>query len=135
MKQYSRSLSNIVICTEPPECVKEFDAGSGVWVDRWMDWMDGWKLPMPLQNSYVESGLALFDTRKNNLSITENQAKKENNINKTKSILDSLSSDISHILCIITGYIEDIYSFAVNTINIVIECNENISIFTSAKHE
>ena len=32
-------------------------------------------------------------------------------------------------------YIEDIYSFAVNTINIVIECNENISIFTSAKHE
>ena len=31
--------------------------------------------------------------------------------------------------------IEDIYSFAVNTINIVIECNENISIFTSAKHE
>ena len=32
-------------------------------------------------------------------------------------------------------YIEDIYSFAVNTINIVIECNENISIFMSAKHE
>ena len=32
-------------------------------------------------------------------------------------------------------YREDIYSFAVNTINIVIECNENISIFTSAKHE
>ena len=32
-------------------------------------------------------------------------------------------------------YIEDIYSFAVNTINIVIEYNENISIFTSAKHE
>ena len=32
-------------------------------------------------------------------------------------------------------YIEDIYSFAVNTINIVIECNEDISIFTSAKHE
>ena len=32
-------------------------------------------------------------------------------------------------------FIEDIYSFAVNTINIVIECNENISIFTSAKHE
>ena len=31
-------------------------------------------------------------------------------------------------------YIEDIYSFAVNTINIVIECDENISIFTSAKH-
>ena len=28
--------------------------------------------------------------------------------------------------------IEDIYSFAVNTINIVIECNENTSIFTSA---
>ena len=27
-------------------------------------------------------------------------------------------------------YVEDIYSFAVNTINIVIECNENISIFT-----
>ena len=33
------------------------------------------------------------------------------------------------------GEIEDIYSFAVNTINIVIECNENISIFTSVKHE
>ena len=33
------------------------------------------------------------------------------------------------------GDIEAIYSFAVNTINIVIECNENISIFTSAKHE
>ena len=32
-------------------------------------------------------------------------------------------------------YIEDIYSFAVNTINIVIECNENIRIFMSAKHE
>ena len=32
-------------------------------------------------------------------------------------------------------YIGDIYSFAVNAINIVIECNENISIFTSAKHE
>ena len=29
-------------------------------------------------------------------------------------------------------YIEDIYSFAVNTINIVIEWNENISIFMSA---
>ena len=29
--------------------------------------------------------------------------------------------------------IEDIYYFAVNTINIVIECNENISI-SSAKH-
>ena len=32
-------------------------------------------------------------------------------------------------------YIEDIYSFTVNTKNIFIECNENISIFTSAKHE
>ena len=32
-------------------------------------------------------------------------------------------------------YIEDIYSLAVNTINIVIKCNENISIFTNAKHE
>ena len=31
--------------------------------------------------------------------------------------------------------IEDIYSFTVNTINIVIEWNENISSFTSAKHE
>ena len=31
--------------------------------------------------------------------------------------------------------IEHMYSFAVKTINIVIECNENISIFTSAKHE
>ena len=30
-------------------------------------------------------------------------------------------------------YIEDIYSFAVNAINIF-ECNENIGIFTSAKH-
>ena len=30
----------------------------------------------------------------------------------------------------ILQYIEDIYSFAVNTINIFIECNENISIFT-----
>ena len=27
-------------------------------------------------------------------------------------------------------YIEDIYSFAVNTINIVIECNENIIVFS-----
>ena len=32
-------------------------------------------------------------------------------------------------------YREDIYSFAVNTINIFIKCNENISIFTSAKHK
>ena len=32
-------------------------------------------------------------------------------------------------------YIEDINSFAVNTKNIFIECNENISIFTSAKYE
>ena len=32
-------------------------------------------------------------------------------------------------------YIKDIYSFVVNTINIFIECNENISIFTSVKHE
>ena len=32
-------------------------------------------------------------------------------------------------------YIKDIYSLAVNTINIVIEFNENISILTSAKHE
>ena len=32
-------------------------------------------------------------------------------------------------------WISSIYSFAVNTINIVIEWNENISIFTSAKHE
>ena len=32
-------------------------------------------------------------------------------------------------------FIEDIYSFAVNTINIVVEWNENISIFTSVKHE
>ena len=32
-------------------------------------------------------------------------------------------------------YIEDVHSFAVNTINIVIECNENICSFTSAKHE
>ena len=31
--------------------------------------------------------------------------------------------------------IGDIYSFAVNTTNIVIEWNENISIFTSAKHK
>ena len=35
----------------------------------------------------------------------------------------------------VNNKIEDIYSFAVSTINIVIECNENISIFTSAKHE
>ena len=35
----------------------------------------------------------------------------------------------------ISKYIEDIYSFAVNTINIVIESNENLSIFTSAKHK
>ena len=35
----------------------------------------------------------------------------------------------------IVCYIEDIYSFAMNTINIFIKCNENISIFTSAKHE
>ena len=27
------------------------------------------------------------------------------------------------------------YSFPVNTLDIFIECNENISIFTSAKHE
>ena len=34
-----------------------------------------------------------------------------------------------------TNDIEDIYSFAVTTINIFIKCNESISIFTSAKHE
>ena len=33
-------------------------------------------------------------------------------------------------------YIKDIYnSFAVNTINIFIKCNENISMFTGAKHK
>ena len=40
---------------------------------------------------------------------------------------------ITFMYCLM--YIEDIYSFAVNTINIVIECNEDISIFASAKHE
>ena len=40
-----------------------------------------------------------------------------------------LKKDLRH------KYIEDIYSFVVNTINIFIECNENISIFMSAKHE
>ena len=35
----------------------------------------------------------------------------------------------------LSRYIEDIYYFAVDTINIVIECYENISIFTSAKYE
>ena len=40
-----------------------------------------------------------------------------------------LKKDLRHT------YIEDIYSFVVNTINIFIECNENISIFMSAKHE
>ena len=49
---------------------------------------------------------------------------------------------ISEFICMlyyliqgIREYIDDIYSFAVITINIFIECNENISIFTSAKHE
>ena len=32
-------------------------------------------------------------------------------------------------------YIEDIYSFVVNSKNIFIEWNENISIFTSVKHK
>ena len=31
--------------------------------------------------------------------------------------------------------VEDIHSFSVNIINIFIECNENIVIFMSAKHE
>ena len=48
---------------------------------------------------------------------------------------------IFHIKAYFLGkqqYIEDIYSFVVNTkenaLNIFIECNENISIFMSAKH-
>ena len=45
------------------------------------------------------------------------------------------SSVVSTHKCVHYIEIEDIYSFAVNTINIVIGCNENISIFTSAKHE
>ena len=37
---------------------------------------------------------------------------------------------ISMIICLtIIAYIEDIYSFAVNTINIVIECNEKHQYF------
>ena len=40
-----------------------------------------------------------------------------------------------HMFLSKTWNIVDIYSFTVNTINIVIEWNENISIFTSAKHE
>ena len=40
--------------------------------------------------------------------------------------INSLVIDTTFIF---TRYIEDIYSLAVNTINIVIECNENISIF------
>ena len=38
------------------------------------------------------------------------------------------------LFCHSPNYRENIYSFAVNTINIFIECNENM-IFTSAKHE
>ena len=37
--------------------------------------------------------------------------------------------------CAFNDYKEDIYSVAVNTTNIFIECNENINIFMSAKHE
>ena len=48
---------------------------------------------------------------------------------------DVVSLPIVKTLIIKYAYIEDIYSFAVNTINIVIACNENISIFTTAKHE
>ena len=47
----------------------------------------------------------------------------------------SAQSDQRFCCSLLGKYIEDIYSFSVNTINIVIECNENISIFTSAKHE
>ena len=53
---------------------------------------------------------------------------------------DKMSATILHShlnvgIILMKKDIEDIYSFAVNTINIVIECNESISIFTSAKHE
>ena len=34
-----------------------------------------------------------------------------------------------------TAIIENINPFLVNTISIIIKCNENINIFTSAKHE
>ena len=48
----------------------------------------------------------------------------------------TLSHITAHVFLISPPiYVEDIYSFVVNTINIFIECNENISIFTSAKYE
>ena len=58
------------------------------------------------------------------------------NIVKIKQGRDKdINSLVIDTTFIFTRYIEDIYSFAVNTINIVIEYNKNISIFTSAKHE
>ena len=44
------------------------------------------------------------------------------------------------LVCKILGHLSyceysEGYSFAVNTINIFIECNENISIFTIVKHK
>ena len=42
---------------------------------------------------------------------------------------------VPNVTAITTADVEDIYSFAVNTINIFIEGNANISIFTRAKHE
>ena len=58
------------------------------------------------------------------------------NIVKIKQGRDNdINSLVIDTTFIFTRYIGDIYSFAVNTIHIVIECNENISIFTSAKHE
>ena len=40
-----------------------------------------------------------------------------------------------HVIPYTSYYIEDFYSFVMNTINIFIACNENISIFMSVKHE
>ena len=45
------------------------------------------------------------------------------------------NSNVPTFLTLVEKYIKAIYSFSVNTINIVIECNENISIFTSATHK
>ena len=59
---------------------------------------------------------------------------KNSNSNASQWRNNSISKTVAHV-SEEELHIEDIYSFAVNTINIFIQCNENISIFTSAKHE
>ena len=66
-------------------------------------------------------------TRKSSHTLSSTKTKPENvwaKSNENTKITDHVGLNI-----------KDSYSFDVNAINTVIECNENISIFTSAKHE